>query len=192
VDTRDERLLDAAIEVVGAGGMRRLTHRAVDAAAGLPMGSASNRFRTRDAHHGGVQRRNHERETAARTRLAMEIRIVSIDAFATVVGRLMTEQTGAGRVLAQARRTIFVEAVNHPALSDEITRAQQELASWMAPLLADLGSAAPSRHVPHLLALMDGLVGNQLATKRADFDPAAAVAALVRGLLGAEAAVRSP
>jgi DNA-binding transcriptional regulator YbjK len=185
VDTRDERLLDAAIEVVGTGGMRRLTHRAVDAAAGLPMGSTSNRFRTRDALLVGVLRRILERETAAWTRLAGEIRIVSVDAFATVVGRLMTEQTGAGRVLAQARRALFVEAVNHPALGDEITRAQRELASWMAPILADLGSATPSRHVPHLLALMDGLVGNQLATNRADFDPAAAVAALVRGLVDA-------
>lgn len=53
----------------------------------------------------------------------------------------------------------------------------------MAPLLAELGSADPPTHVRHLLALMDGLVGNQLATGAPDFDPTTAVAALLRGLL---------
>ena len=36
-------LLDAALELVGTQGMRGLTHRAVDAAAGLPPGSTSSR-----------------------------------------------------------------------------------------------------------------------------------------------------
>ena len=42
-------LLDAALELVGTQGMRGLTHRAVDAAAGVPPGSTSNHFRTREA-----------------------------------------------------------------------------------------------------------------------------------------------
>ena len=54
-----------------------------------------------------------------------------------------------------------------------------------APLLAGLGSATPREHVYQLLALMDGLVGNQLVNPMTDFDPAAAVAALLRGLLSA-------
>ncbi|MFC7482775.1 TetR/AcrR family transcriptional regulator [Luedemannella flava] len=53
VNRRDD-LLDAAITVLGEGGMRALTHRAVDAAAGLPAGSTSNYFRTRDALLGAV------------------------------------------------------------------------------------------------------------------------------------------
>ena len=182
---RDERLLDAAIEVLGSSGMRQLTHRAVDAAAGLPMGSTSNRFRTREALLVGVLRRILERETAAWTRLATGISVTSLEALATVIGRLLKEQTEGGRELAQARRTVFVEAVNQPPLSKEIKRAQQELTSWMAPLLADLGLSDPSSHVRHLLALMDGLVGNQLATSTPDFDPGTAVSALLRGLVDA-------
>lgn len=42
-------LADAAIRVVVQTGLRGLTHRAVDAAAGVPAGSASNHFRTRAA-----------------------------------------------------------------------------------------------------------------------------------------------
>ncbi|HLH70799.1 MAG TPA: TetR family transcriptional regulator [Candidatus Dormibacteraeota bacterium] len=44
---RRRLLLDAALEVAAAGGLRALTHRAVEARAGLSPGSASYYFRTR-------------------------------------------------------------------------------------------------------------------------------------------------
>jgi AcrR family transcriptional regulator len=164
--------------------MRHLTHRAVDAAAGLPVGSTSNRFRTREALLVGVLRRILQRETTASTGLAMEIRTGSIEAVAATVGKGIQELSDAGRVLTQARRAVFVEAGNQPILREEIVRAQQELSAWMAPLLAELGSSDPWGHVPHLLALIEGLLGNQLVTRAPDFDPATAVAALLRGLIG--------
>lgn len=46
---RRDLLGDSAIEVLATTGMRGLTHRAVDDAAGLPPGTAKNYFRTRDA-----------------------------------------------------------------------------------------------------------------------------------------------
>lgn len=47
----DRKLLlaDAAIEVVGKGGLRGLTHRAVETRAGLPAGTCSYHFSTRRA-----------------------------------------------------------------------------------------------------------------------------------------------
>ena len=182
---REAQLLDAAIDVLGTSGMRRLTHRAVDAAAGLPLGSTSNRFRTREALLAGVLRRILERESAMWTRLAVDLRPGGVDALAVVVGRLLDELVDRGRVLSQARRAVFVESANEPVLRAEVARAQEEITSWMAPLLAGLGSATPRRHVHQLLALVDGLLGNQLVNPVSDFDPAAAVAALLRGLLSA-------
>lgn len=180
--TREERLLDAAIDVLATGGMRQLTHRAVDGAADLPTGSTSNRFRTRDTLLIGVLRRILERETAIWTRLAIDIRTPSIEAFATAIGRLLVETSDGERQLTRARWTLFVESGNQPVLRREIRRARQELTTWMAPLLAELGSPNPSKHVHQLLALMDGLVGNQLVNPAPDFDPTTAVAALLRGL----------
>src|SRR4051794_5811371 len=46
---RQEQLLAAATRVVARGGLRGLTHRAVDAEAGLPEGSCSAYMRTRVA-----------------------------------------------------------------------------------------------------------------------------------------------
>ncbi len=44
---RRRELLDAAVRVVSAGGLRSLTHRAVDAEAGVAQGSTSTYYRTR-------------------------------------------------------------------------------------------------------------------------------------------------
>ena len=44
---RMQLILESATRVVAAGGMRGLTHRAVDAEAGLPQGSTSGYLRTR-------------------------------------------------------------------------------------------------------------------------------------------------
>ncbi|WP_455132609.1 TetR/AcrR family transcriptional regulator, partial [Microbacterium aurum] len=52
--SKREQVLDAAITVLGERGPRGLTHRAVDERAGLPTGSASNYFRTRDALLTGI------------------------------------------------------------------------------------------------------------------------------------------
>ncbi|SED93376.1 TetR/AcrR family transcriptional regulator [Streptomyces sp. TLI_105] len=46
---RRDRLGDAAIEVLAESGCRGLTHRAVDAAADVPLGTTKNYFPTRDA-----------------------------------------------------------------------------------------------------------------------------------------------
>lgn len=46
---RRAELTDAGIRVLAREGARGLTHRAVDAEAGVPIGTASNYFRTRDA-----------------------------------------------------------------------------------------------------------------------------------------------
>ena len=51
--TRD-RALEAAVRLVGEQGIRALTHARVDEEAGLPKGSTSNWFRTRDALVAGV------------------------------------------------------------------------------------------------------------------------------------------
>jgi DNA-binding transcriptional regulator YbjK len=46
---RKSRLADAAIDVLGHDGVRALTHRAVDSRAGLPQGTCSYHFPTRNA-----------------------------------------------------------------------------------------------------------------------------------------------
>ncbi len=60
--SRAELIADTALALLAERGMRGLTHRAVDEAAGLPPGSTSNHARTRAALLKAAVRRLAERE----------------------------------------------------------------------------------------------------------------------------------
>lgn len=53
-DARRAALADAGLAVLAREGSRGLTHRAVDEAAGVPTGTTSNYFRSRDALMAGL------------------------------------------------------------------------------------------------------------------------------------------
>ncbi|MEV0676667.1 TetR family transcriptional regulator [Actinosynnema sp. NPDC050436] len=182
--TRRLQVLDAAIAVLGAAGPRGLTHRAVDAAAGLPQGSTSNHFRTRDALVDGVVDRLLERETELWGRLVDDVS--TPDALAAVVGRLV-EQLAHERLITLARHAVFVEAAVRPELGLRIAAAHRRIAQWAAPLLAALGSDDPVRDLRLVLAVVDGLLTNQLANPQPDFAPAEAVRTVLRGVFGPNA-----
>ncbi|BCJ35278.1 hypothetical protein Athai_27810 [Actinocatenispora thailandica] len=179
---RRQRICDAAIDVLGAGGSRRLTHRAVDAAAGLPLGSTSNVFRSRDALLAGVLDRLLERETEGWRQLATADPPHDVDTFAAQLAGLIEQLTGPQRMLALARQAIFHEAAFRPELQRRIDVAQQELLGWGGGWLAALGSNRPERDLRALLALIDGVLLLRLANPH-DTPPTAPVfAALLRGL----------
>lgn len=178
--TRQQQVLDAAIRVLGTGGMRQLTHRAVDAEAGLPQGSTSNHFRTRDALVAAVLGRLLERETELWARLAGDV--ATPEAFARAVGALVTELVEE-RTTTLARHALFVEVAQRPELRGHVDAAQRALASWASPLVTALGCPNPPADLAVLLAVVDGLLANQLANPRPGFDPERAVLAVLRGIL---------
>ncbi|GAB3536254.1 TetR family transcriptional regulator [Arthrobacter tecti] len=179
---REQLLLDAAIEVLAAGGVRQLTHRGVDAAAQLPLGSTSNRFRSRDALLTAALNRILEREMAVWAALSKETEN-DVGGFASALGRLVEKLTGEHRSLTLARHAVFVEASNRPQLGEEAEKGRAELANWMMPALITLGSHDPKTHLQYLLALIDGLLTSRLVHPAPDADPAPAIAALLRGLI---------
>ena len=187
MSARELLLLDAAIDVLADGGIRRLTHRAVDARAGVPTGSTSNRFRTRDALLAGVLHRLLQREVTLWTRMFVETSTDDVDAFASRLGRVVDALSGTERVLTLARQAVFAQAAQEPAIRDELRIARQQLAEWLAPLLADLGSGDPEVDLRYLLALVDGLLSSQLADPVPEVPAAPAIAALLHGLIDRDA-----
>ncbi|WP_305093090.1 TetR/AcrR family transcriptional regulator [Prescottella sp. R16] len=69
-DERRQLLADAGLTVLADQGARGLTHRAVDREAGVPVGTTSNYFRSRDALVAGLVARIGERLTPDETVLA--------------------------------------------------------------------------------------------------------------------------
>ena len=182
--SREQQILDAAIDVLAAGGGRQLTHRAVDAAAGLPVGSTSNRFRTRDALLGGVLGRVLERETAVWAGLDVDLADGDLDAFCTAMGRTVEVLSTADRTVTRARLAVFVEASHRPDLDAEIANGRARIAAWALPALVKVGSTDPAAHLDCLLALVDGLLTSRLTVPSGHVDPTLAIRGLLRGLIG--------
>src|SRR3954453_8076085 len=105
--SRRDDLLDAAISVLGESGTHGLTHRAVDTAAGLPAGSTSNHFRTRDALLEAVVVRFAARERANWEDLAMGVFPTPPDELARVMVTAAKAATGTHRTLTLARYAIL-------------------------------------------------------------------------------------
>ncbi|OLL72715.1 Transcriptional regulator, TetR family [Pseudonocardia sp. Ae168_Ps1] len=172
---RRERVLDAAITVLGAGGSRALTHRAVDAAAGLPPGSASNVARTRSELVAGVLDRLLEREVAAWELLAGGRPVAACgtaeERTVRALAGTVRELAGPGRELTLARHAIFVEAALDPALQERIAAARTRIERWGADWLDRLGTPRDADGVRAVLAVVEGWLVLAVSAPTAAPDP---------------------
>src|SRR3954469_22667153 len=168
---RREALLDAAITVLGERGIHALTHRAVDTAAGLPAGSASNHFRTRDALLEAVVQRFAARERANWEDLAMRMFPTTPEELARVMVTAAKEATGTHRTLTLARYAILVEAGIHPSLRAQLSTTGAGVNAFFIAWLRIVGSPDPERDAPLIMNHWTGLVLHELAIPDPTFDP---------------------
>ena len=110
---RRELLLDAAIELVGVQGLTALTHRAVDAAAGVPTGTASNYWRTRQALLDALVDRVADRERDRWEQLTQATFPSTASELAGTLAVLARVATGPDRALVLARHALLLEAARH-------------------------------------------------------------------------------
>jgi DNA-binding transcriptional regulator YbjK len=157
--TRRSDLADAAIETLASAGMRGLTHRAVDRSAGLPEGSTSYYFRTRQALLQAVVERLAELITAEIPALP----VTDLDAAAEAITTIIETGATTGRSRHLARYELILEAVRRPQLRAALTASWAGVHEAVAEQLAGLGLADPRRRAIDLLALMDGLLFDAIA-----------------------------
>ena len=154
--TRD-RALDAALALVGEEGIRSLTHARVDERAGLPKGSTSNWFRTRDALVAGVVAwlAEHERaDLAGSDPPPME----TPDQFIDALSGLIAVQTGPLATRTRARYALFLEGSHSPELLAPLLEQRAVFVEWTTALLAGIGAPSPAAAARTLMAAADGLV----------------------------------
>lgn len=163
---------DAALEVLAAEGGRALTHRAVDRHAGLPQGSASNYFPTREALLTAALRRlvELERPTVGALEALVPGGPYPPRRSAEMIRELLLDEWLTGLSdLAVARYELILEARRRPTFQRELNEVRGEYLRLAEQLLPAAGCRDPRRHAPQLLALLDGLMVNQL------FEPATAL-----------------
>ncbi|MFQ6171731.1 TetR/AcrR family transcriptional regulator [Oryzobacter sp. R7] len=116
---RRAELLEAGVLVVAEAGLRGLTHRAVDARAGLPEGTCSAYLRSRGAllvalaeHVGGMLARDVDAMTAEAAAHADDRDAVSDDVTALLLGWLERPE------VCRAQAELSLEAARRPELME--------------------------------------------------------------------------
>ncbi|MFE6056765.1 TetR/AcrR family transcriptional regulator [Kitasatospora sp. NPDC056446] len=126
---QDRRSLlgDAAVEVLAEAGGRGLTHRAVDAAAGVPLGTAKNYYPTRDALLHAVADRCVKQYHATMAQVAAsEAGPTDREGLVAMFSGLLANLAGPGRPRMLAYLELRTEAARKPPLSatlDQIATA---------------------------------------------------------------------
>ncbi|EEP69757.1 TetR family transcriptional regulator [Micromonospora sp. ATCC 39149] len=176
-------LTDAAIDVLAELGMRGLTHRAVDARAGLPQGTTSAYFRTRKTLIEAVVHRlaDLDRADLQANRLpagadSPAVGMDDIDAVAADIAAVLDRWISTARNRTLARYACLLEATHHPELQTilahgDASRTQARL------MLAAAGARHPEQAGNHLVACIDGLLFDRLAGAGARTAPPAGTAA---------------
>jgi len=158
--TRD-RGLEAAVELLGAEGVRALSHARVDQRAGLPPGSTSNWFRTRRALLGGIVDWIAEHERADFDPAAMPA-ITTLDELIDGLCAMAELQTGLFAARTRARYALFLELAGDPELGEPLRRQRREFERWTERLVIAVDIAEPVPATRALMALADGLLLHRL------------------------------
>jgi AcrR family transcriptional regulator len=124
-----ERALEAAVELLGAEGVRALSHARVDERAGLPPGSTSNWFRTRRALLGGIVDWIAERERADFDPSALAT-LSGVDELIDGLCAVIELQSGPFAARTRARYALFLELADDPELGEPLRRQRHEFERW--------------------------------------------------------------
>ncbi|MEJ2871325.1 TetR family transcriptional regulator [Actinomycetospora sp. OC33-EN08] len=158
---RRDVLAEAAIEVLATAGTRGLTHRAVDATAGLAEGTSSYYFRTRAAL---LQACVDRLATDSVTRTARTGGpAAGVDALVDAACAHLERVLGPDRHRLVARLELSLESTRRPELEAALVAAGARVRSAVAAGLAALGVADPDRAAADLVACLDGLAFDQVA-----------------------------
>jgi DNA-binding transcriptional regulator YbjK len=186
---RRERLLDAAIGLVGVRGLTALTHRAVDGAASVPPGTTSNYWRTRRALVDALVDRVVERERERWEQLTRATFPSTPAELAGTLAVLAKVAAGPDRTLVLARYALLVEAAQREDVRPRLAAGGQRVNERMRTWMQLVGSSDPDHDVHVVGNYWTGLVLHQLALPDPRFDPTDHLTDLLTSLIPAAAPV---
>jgi DNA-binding transcriptional regulator YbjK len=169
--SRRALIADAAISTLARDGMRGLTHRAVDRAAGLPEGSASYYFRTRQALLQATVERLAELTSTDMLSSAAMLDSTTVpplpghdlDTLARVTAGLVESWLTTGRERQLARYELALEATRRPELRQTLVTTGAAIRAVVADLFATTGVREPHQRAADFAAFIDGLLFDQIA-----------------------------
>ncbi|QGV81244.1 TetR/AcrR family transcriptional regulator [Streptomyces ficellus] len=152
---RRDRIIDAAIRVVGRGGIAGLSHRTVAAEADVPLGSTTYHFASLDELLVAALRRTGENFAAA-VRTSGALTDPGAD-LAAELARLTGEWLGGERTGVELEYELYLAALRRPAL-------RPVAAEWADGVAAALAGRTDPATARALVALIDGICLQVLLT----------------------------
>jgi DNA-binding transcriptional regulator YbjK len=168
---RREQILDATLRVIGRDGREAVTHRAVAEEAGVPLGSTTYYFDSRDDLLGRALEHVAAQEVERYGRLGEELR--SVKSGRELANRLISELVAAAedRVAYIAEYELWLEAGRRPDLREAAQSWCNAEQGAVAGAMETLGSSDPRADASIVVAALDGLGERVLAREE---DPARA------------------
>jgi TetR/AcrR family transcriptional regulator, regulator of biofilm formation and stress response len=168
---RREQILEATLRVIGREGREAVTHRAVAEEAGVPLGSTTYYFDSRDDLLGQALEHVSALEVERYGRLGEDLR--SVKSGRDLADRLISELVAAAedRVAYIAEYELWLEAGRRPDLREAAQNWCNAEQGAVAVAMETLGSSDPRADASIVVAALDGLGERVLA--RED-DPASA------------------
>ncbi|OIJ62936.1 TetR/AcrR family transcriptional regulator [Streptomyces mangrovisoli] len=152
---RRQRIIDAAIRVVGAKGIAGLTHRAVAAEADVPLGSTTYHFAGLDELMVAALRQANE---GFATVLAGSGALADPGSdLAAGLARVLGEWLGGDRTGVELEYELYLAALRRPAL-------RPVAAEWMRDTAESLTARTDPATARALVAAMDGICLQSLLT----------------------------
>ncbi|MEV6328029.1 TetR family transcriptional regulator [Streptomyces sp. NPDC051909] len=150
---RRDRIVDAALRVVGRAGIAGLSHRTVAAEADVPLGSTTYHFASLDELLVAALRRVNA-TFGARLRQGPEVQAPDL---AAGLAALMGEWLAAERTGVELEYELYLAALRRPAL-------RPVAAEWADEVVAALAPRTGPGTARALVALMDGISLQTLLT----------------------------
>lgn len=160
-----------------------MTHRAVDAEAGVGAGSTANYFATREALFAGIGERFAERERATFDEIAGRVLPTSPAELGRVLAEGVRDSVHRNRALTLSRYALLVESANNPVLREQMAATGGRVSTWFTAWLRLVGSTDPDHHMHVVGNYLTGLVLHQLAMPDPGFDPTDKIIALLESLV---------
>ena len=154
---RREQILDATLRVIGRSGREAVTHRAVAEEAGVPLGSTTYYFDSRDDLLGQALEHVAHKEIDRQTQLGQEFRKAktSRQLADMLLDQLVFEIDDRDAYVAEYE--IWLEASRRPDLRRTATAWCDAVQLAVAGAMENLGSTDPVADASIVVAAIDGL-----------------------------------
>jgi DNA-binding transcriptional regulator YbjK len=182
---RRAQILDAAIGILADVGVGGLTHRQVDARAGLPAGTTSNYFRTRQALLEATAARTVDLHWQRVEALRAAIGSLTRDGLKALLTRMISDPDEQTRRYTLARFELFMEGTRRPELRPFLKELQSAAVKSATLIFEAAGFTPTAEEMDELSRLLNGYVFSHLTISGGPDDPATVVDRLLRAFFGA-------